>query len=109
MSPERFEHLLALVGPLIKKQPYRSRKPISDAERLMLTLRFLATGDSQQSHSFSFRIGRATVSNILRETTEAIWHALNKKYLIPPTETQGWIRIAEEFETMAFPTLRRCN
>ena len=99
MSPERFEHLLALVGPLIKKKPCRSRQPISDAERLMLTLRFLATGDSQQSHSFSFRIGRATVSNILRETTEAIWHALNKKYLIPPTETQDWIRIAEEFET----------
>ena len=39
------------------------------------------------------------MSNILRETIKAIWHALNKKYLIPPTETHGWIRIAEEFET----------
>ena len=39
------------------------------------------------------------MSNILRGTLEAIWHALNKKYLIPTTETNDWIRIAEEFDT----------
>ena len=93
------ERKAPLVGPLIKKKPCRSRQPISDAERLMLTLRFLATGDSQQSHSFSFRIGRAKVSNILREIMGTIWHALNKKYLSPPTEKHDWIRIVEEFET----------
>ena len=49
MSPERFENLLTLVGPFIAKKPYRSRSSISEAERLMVTLRYLATGDSQQS------------------------------------------------------------
>ena len=36
MSPERFEHLLTLVGPLIVKKPCRSRKTISEAERWSL-------------------------------------------------------------------------
>lgn len=98
MSPERFEHLLTLVGPLIAKQPCRSRKPISPAERLMLTIRFLATGDSQQSQSFSFRIGRGTISRILRETCDGIWEALNKIYVCPPKTTKEWVGIGKEFE-----------
>ncbi len=72
--------------------------PISPEERLMVTLRFLASGDSQQSHSFSFRIGRATVSKILGATCEALWVALNKEYLNLPSTTEDWVRISKEFE-----------
>lgn len=90
MSPERFQHLLTLVEPVIAKKPCRSRKPILAAERLMVTLRYLAIGDSQQSQSFTFRIGRATISNILRETLQAIRDALNKAYLAPPSNTPNW-------------------
>ena len=52
MSPERFDHLFSLVGPLISKLATRFRNPISPSERLAVTLRYLATGDSQHtSHS----------------------------------------------------------
>jgi len=68
MSPERFDHLLSLVEPDIAKNQTNFREPISAAERLCLTIRYLATGDSQQSLSFAFRIGRSTVSGIIRET-----------------------------------------
>ena len=64
MSPDRFDHLLSLVKPLIEKKDTNFRKAISAQERLAITLRFLATGDSQQSLSFSFRVGKATVSKI---------------------------------------------
>ena len=37
-------------------------------ERLAITLRYFATGDSQASLSFAFRRGRSTITNILRET-----------------------------------------
>lgn len=98
MSPERFEDLLTLVGQLIAKKPCRSSSSISEAERLMVTLRYLATGDSQQSQSFSFRIGRSTISNVLRETCEGIWLALKGQYLKTPSTTSDWLRIATEFE-----------
>ena len=45
MTPQRFEHLLSLVGPHLQQTTTKMREPISPAERLVLTLRFLASGD----------------------------------------------------------------
>ena len=97
MSPERLEHLLNLIGPYMKTRRCRSREPISMKERLVLTLRFLATGDSQQSQSFNFRIGRSTVCLIIREVCAAIWKALNDVYLKFPKTLEDFKKVAEEF------------
>ena len=72
MTPERFGHLLSLVGLRITKTNTRMREAISAAERLTLTLRYLAIGDELQSLSFSYRTGRTTVSHIIKETLCAI-------------------------------------
>ena len=56
------------------------RKVILAEERLAVTLHFLATGDSQQSLSFSFRMGKTTVSNIVTETSNAIYQVLKENY-----------------------------
>lgn len=98
MSPERFQHLLSLVGPRIRKQDTMMREAISPEERLTLTLRFLASGDCQQSLSFSYRIGKTTVTFIIRETLMAIWTVLSGKYLRPPKNQQEWLVISKEFE-----------
>ena len=52
MTPQRFEHLLSLAGPHLQPTTTKTREPISPAERLVLTLRFLASCDSQQSLFF---------------------------------------------------------
>jgi len=98
MSPERFDHLLSLIDPAITKQETNFREPISPAERLCLTIRYLATGESQQSLSFSFRIGRSTVSCIVRETCEALYTALAPIYMKPPSSAEEWLEIAKGFE-----------
>ena len=98
MSPERFEHLLSLVGPFVTKKKCKSREVISPQERLVLTLRFLATGDSQQSHAFNFRVGRATACHIIHETCSGIWKALHKTYLRTPKNVEEWKVLAYEFE-----------
>ena len=98
MSPERLQRLVRLVGPYITKKDCRSRETISVNERLILTLRYLASRDSQQSQSFSFRVGRSTVSNIIRETCDGIWKALSPMYLKIPSTTEDWLKIAQEFE-----------
>ena len=100
LTPERFEHRLSIVGPRIKKKDTRKREEIGPAERLTLTLRYLASGNDQQSLSFSYRIGKATVSNIIHETLTAIWSILKDRYLSPPENQADWLRISNEFETV---------
>ena len=71
MTPQRSEHLLlSLVGPHLQRTKTRMREPISAADRMILTLRFLASSDLQQLLCFSFRIGRAAICTILGETCE---------------------------------------
>ena len=48
------------------------RSPVSPGERLAVTLRFLATGDSMQTIAFSYRLGHSTVCKIIDDTCEAI-------------------------------------
>ena len=92
MTPERF---VFLVGPMLtKKSLYR--EPISAAECLSVTLRFLATGDSQQTISFSYRIGLTTVSNIIAETCDALWIAL-QDYITSPSKPEEWKQFADDF------------
>lgn len=104
MSPESFDCLLSKVGPLIRKQVTKFRQPISPSERLALTIRYLASGDSQQSMSFSYRISKTCVSNIIQETCQAIWDALSYEYLQTPTSADDWKNISKEFmELWNFP------
>ena len=70
------------------------RKAITAEESLALTLRFLVTGDSQQSLSFSFRMGKTTVSDIVTETSNAIYQVLKEKYLSAPHTKEEWLKIS---------------
>ena len=99
MNPERFDHLLELVGDKIVKKDTRFRKSISAKERLAVTLKFLASGDAQQSISYSYRIGKSTVSKIIAETCEAIYQSLDK-YLCAPKDSNDWLRISKDFEEL---------
>lgn len=104
MSPERLERLLGLVAPFITKKKCRSRETLSPAERLVVTIRYLATGDSQQSQTFNFRLGKSTVCNIVRQTCQGIWDALNVAFVKPPTSAEEWSNIARGmFEDWEFP------
>mgnify|MGYP005983884593 FL=1 len=56
LSSVDFDHLLRLIGPKICKTDTRLRDAIPINERLAVTLRFLATGDSYQSLMYLFKI-----------------------------------------------------
>ena len=60
MSPERFDYLLTLVREQIEKKDTAFRKSFPGAGRLAITLRYLASGEMQQSLSCSYCIGRST-------------------------------------------------
>lgn len=77
MSTVQFDHLLGLVTPFIQKQDTNMRMSIPASERLVLTLRFLATGDNFRSLQYLFRIPQTTISRIIQKFwTRAIYNVL---------------------------------
>jgi hypothetical protein len=63
----------------------------------------LATGDSHQTIAFSFRVGRSTVSNIVKEVFQELWNVLQPLYLPTPTE-EMWTQTVTGFkELWEFP------
>ena len=99
MSKATFDQLLLMVSPFLRRRRYRSalRPQISPAEKLTITLRYLATGNSQVSLSFNFRVGRSTICNILKETCSAIWEVLRAEFVRPPSTPEEWNGISEQF------------
>lgn len=63
---------------------------------MYLFFRYLATGSSFKTLSFTFRIGATTVSSIVRETVKAIWDIFQPLHMKVPTETD-FKNIAKEF------------
>ena len=93
MSMERFEHLFSLVEDRITKQDTRSRKALSPRKRLVVTLGYLAIGCSQQTLCYSFRIGRTTVSHIIKDVCDVC--------LRPPrSEEDEWQKTSDDFEEL---------
>ena len=62
--------------------------------------RYLATGDSQQTIAFNFRVGRSTVCKIIAETLQALYEVLEPVYMKPPASHIEWLKIAKEYEEL---------
>ena len=77
---------------------------MSRPKTLALTLRYVATGESQQSLSLSYCIGKSTVYQIVLETALAIYNSLKDPYLKTPSSKEKWLNILARFEdTWNFP------
>lgn len=76
LSYSDFENILSLVGGKICKKDTNFRKAITPTERLLVTLRYLATGDSFISLMYLFRISKQTISFIVADVCKAIIEAL---------------------------------
>ena len=62
MTPEFFEMIKTRLEPCLARQSTNYRAPISVGEKLALTIRYLATGESYTSLSCQLRVGRFQVS-----------------------------------------------
>ena len=98
MTPERFDHLLSLVKEQIEKKDNRFRKSIPVVARLTITLRYLASGETQQSLSYSYRAGRSTICNIVSETCIAIYESLKDPNRKSSSSVNDWKCASERFE-----------
>ncbi|GFY58198.1 DDE Tnp4 domain-containing protein, partial [Trichonephila inaurata madagascariensis] len=95
MGVSTFEKLVALLSPTIKRKNTSMRKAILAAKRIALTLRYLATGETQSSLSYQFRIAQNTISGIIPAVCAAICHHLGSETQVPDSENK-WKMVAEE-------------
>ena len=98
MTPERFDHLLTLVREHIEKKDTTFRKSFPGAGRLPITVRYLASGETQQTRLYNYCIGRSTISTVIAETCKTIYTAFRDCYLKNPSTEDDWKVIALRFE-----------
>ena len=105
MDVNSFRRLVEVTSPRIVKRNTRMRSPISPSERLALTLRFLATGETFRSlDEFQFRVSRTAISYIVLEVCEAILSKLRTLCLQFPSTVEEWKAIEIKFsERWNFP------
>ncbi|XP_069616265.1 uncharacterized protein [Ranitomeya imitator] len=96
MSQESFRDLLSRVQGAIRRQDTQLRRAIPPEEHLLVTLRFLATGESLSSLHFQYRIGISTLSGIVVDTCRALWNVLREEFIPVPTADM-WREIADKF------------
>ncbi|XP_071993299.1 uncharacterized protein [Engystomops pustulosus] len=77
----QFDLLLQLCSSDLSKKETVMRCAISATERLLVTLRFLASGESYGSLHLQFLIGKSTISYIVRETAVVIWQKLQPIFM----------------------------
>ena len=99
MDQKQFNELTDLVSVEIEKQYTKMRKPISPKERLALTLRYLATGETFRSLEYQFQISRKAICYIVLEVCDAIYKIMGKDYLRSPSSRMAWMEIERHFAT----------
>ena len=100
MSHSSFKVLLNFIEPYISPvESFCGNKVIKSPERLALTIRFLATGESFHSLSYQFRISRNAISYVIKQVAEANIAHVGPHFLRTPETQQEWLEIAEHFQT----------
>ncbi|XP_045494191.1 uncharacterized protein LOC123693234 [Colias croceus] len=97
MTPESFDEILNLLKRYIAKTDTVMRQAVTAEERLVATLKYLASGREYNDLKLSTCISPQLLSEIIPETCEAIIRVL-KDYLKVPETENDWLQIAKDFE-----------
>lgn len=81
MDANTFDDLLGRLKKYLQKQDTTMRQSIPPNERLIATLRFLATGRSYEDLKFSTGISAQALGYIIPETCRVIYEVLKEEYL----------------------------
>ena len=65
--------------------------------KLVITLRFLATGDSYHSLEYSFRVAHNTIAKFVPEVCNAIYEEYKQELFTLPASVDEWKEVAKQF------------
>ncbi|XP_040071726.1 uncharacterized protein LOC120844158 [Ixodes scapularis] len=104
VNTDHFADILLSIASCIQKLDTEVRPAIPAKDKLQLTLRFLASGESQHSLSRQFCISYSAVNVFLVETCDTIYKMLGPKYLVSPRTKDEWLAVMKNFyERWQFP------
>lgn len=81
MDEKTFHLLLSKIKHRIEKQDTHLRQCIPAEDKLIITIRYLATGESFRSLMFNYRVSETAISLFVRDICLAIYDELKKEYL----------------------------
>lgn len=81
MNENTFEKLLEMVEEKISKRDTHLRSCIPAKLKLIITLRYLATGESFTSLMYNFRISLSSISLFIPDVCKCIYETLKNEYL----------------------------
>ena len=96
LSPSQFDEILSMLRLHLEQQDV-CRAPVTPEERLAITLRYLATGESRRSLGFSFRVSHSLVCKILIDVTKLLADVMMPKYVVTPSCPSDWDKISKAF------------
>nr|CAI5859362.1 unnamed protein product [Callosobruchus analis] len=99
MSKECYTHLVETLAPAIHYVDTNMRECVTAEERILITLRYLATGCTFVALGLYFCRGETTVGQIVSETATIIWNQLKIAYMPCPTHDR-WMSIAQRFQAI---------
>ena len=84
--------------PKITKKTTRFRLPISPEEKLAITLRFLAIGETYKSLMYQYRVSEVSISRFVPEVCQVIIESFMEEFMSLPDSKEKWLPVAKEFE-----------
>ncbi|XP_044155215.1 protein ALP1-like [Bufo gargarizans] len=103
MSISAFDELLSRLRTSLILQNTVNGEYIGAEGRLIITLRFLATGEKFVSMHLQFHFRISTIASIVNTTCKVIWRDLQPVVMPTPTQ-ETWLEVAAGFETAtSFP------
>ncbi len=93
MEPCMFHEPLLRVTPRITKKDINFRRALEPGLKLAITIRYMATGNSYHSLSYSFRVPHNTISGIVKEVSTAIMAEYENEVFDFPTNPEMWRKV----------------
>ncbi|XP_068097093.1 putative nuclease HARBI1 [Hyperolius riggenbachi] len=103
MSIASFDTLLEKLRDGLKRKDTNYRRAISPTERLLITLRFLATGQSYAALHYQYRMGRSTIRYLVLDTCTLLWNVLQPDFMPTPDSAMWESNIQMFWDKHRFP------
>ena len=92
-----FDDLFERITPFIEKEDTNYRKALEPGMKLAITLRYLATGASDTTLQYEFRVARNTICLLVKEVCDALVMELKNNVITCPVYRGTWEEVAKEF------------